>query len=312
MTIYRSSHLIETCISISEELPVNVGNGVTLRRPDAAELEKIRELVHSRNRGWNINAFELEVVEEGPGRLASRPLENAADWHYYLLSDDAGGSAVYELVPALSLLKPEINLSIRVMSQMANADAPPELFGHGLERDETLKLPELELRQSCSVASFLEAEALRISLLSVGRDFEFTRHAMTMWADIRRLPDHSRFRVIGYFSIIESLITHSPRLAESLDSISHQLAGKLKLIGNRMLGAPTIPQTFPKTTEAKIWKKLYSYRSSLAHGNTIDFPQDFALLESPEKAAGFLHEFTRCLLLHSLTEPRLFEDLKEC
>ena len=40
---------------------------------------------------------------------------------------------------------------------------------------------------------------------------------------LKELPQHSAFTVIGYFSIIESPITHAPELAQPMDSLTHQM-----------------------------------------------------------------------------------------
>jgi hypothetical protein len=67
-------------------------------------------------------------------------LEDPCQWHYYVLSDDHGGSRVHELESALLLLEPSIELSVRIVSGIAEEGEEPENFGqappqpHILER----------------------------------------------------------------------------------------------------------------------------------------------------------------------------------
>jgi len=62
----------------------------------------------------------------------------------------------------------------------------------------------------------------------------------------------------------------------------------------------------------KLWKKLYSYRSALAHGRSVDFKGDFAQLDSHAQVVEFLYDFTCSLVMYALQEPRLISDLREC
>jgi hypothetical protein len=70
---------------------------------------------------------------------------------------------------------------------------------------------------------------------------------------------------LGLFAVIESLITHNPH--GDYDSLTHQVSTKIPLL-ERMFRKPLDYQSVDSsgTSSAKIWKKLYGYRSALAHG----------------------------------------------
>ena len=71
-------------------------------------------------------------------------------------------------------------------------------------------------------------------------------------------------------------------------------------------------QFFPNTSESAIWKKLYAYRSNIAHGSKPDFAKELLVLKDDSTAQNFLKLVVKMLLRHSLIEPQLYTDLKEC
>jgi len=58
---------------------------------------------------------------------------------------------------------------------------------------------------------------------------------------------------------------------------------------------------------------MYSYGSSIAHGDHFDFKQKrFDLLKSHRHALKLINETTKAVLRQALEEPRLVVDLKNC
>lgn len=316
--IHRSAHLIANNISPSADLPCDIGSGVILRKPTAEELTAIRRLLPSiSSTSLHMSPYEALITQREDGGVTYNFTDNSDDWHYYVLSDDEGGSRVYELEPALLLIDPCVEISIRIISEVEGSGEGIRVLGHGGMMPHIFEryhygVPIRGPRLTLSIEKFLLAENIRKNIESLNPDYDFVKRAVKMWQELRRVSESSRLQVIGLFSIIESLITHSPRLAESLDSISHQLSGKLRLMTNRMECSNILTHAFGNTAPANVWKKLYSYRSSIAHGNAVEFDGEFRVLRSNEVVANFLFSFTRNLLLQALSEPQLFYDLKEC
>ena len=117
---------------------------------------------------------------------------------------------------------------------------------------------------------------------------------------------------MGIFSVIESLIAHTPRLAESLDSISHQISGKMILLDRRFEETMNRPEVFGDVPDKKLWKRLYYYRSKVAHGQEPSFTGDFSILGDHGTVHQFLFEKCQALLRYSIMEPQLVADLREC
>jgi hypothetical protein len=317
--INRSAYLIANNIFIEESLPFSVGSNVLLRRPSEIELHKIREVLQSSSASvwapWV--PYEAVITTNENDGLSFKHIDNPAEWHYYVLSDDKGGSLVHELEAALLLLDESIELSVRVVSTFdENSDSEcPTMFGYGppgLHIIERYHQGSAAQRKRMSLADLQLANEIRGKLASLGEELEFIRHAAKMLKELRQVSFKSRLQVIGFFSIIETLVTHQPRLTESLDSINHQLTGKLRLLTNRMGCYKLLTDAFGEHSDAKLWKKLYGYRSAIAHGKPTSFEGEFSILKTDKNVVEALSAFTRKLLRYALEESRLFADLKEC
>ena len=250
------------------------------------------------------------------GGTESYQSEDPADWHYYVLSDEVGGRAVYDLSDALLLMEPSIELSIRLTSRIEGginlglgySRPAPHIYEH------YYYFLDIQNRPILSLDEFRKAEKVRLKLESLEEQYEFIRYALKAMSELRRVSQRSRIQVIGLFSIIESLVTHSPRLNESLDSISHQLRGKLRLLTNMIGCGDLLFKHFSvnNTLDKKIWNKLYEYRSRIAHGSKADINNGLEPLKSNENVVQFLYDFAKVIFLFALENPQFVLDLKEC
>ena len=142
--------------------------------------------------------------------------------------------------------------------------------------------------------------------------YTFIKHSINNFNSLKYINYDSDLLLVGYFSIIETLVTHSPRLQESIDSISHQIVNKLNLLQKFFLRQINYNDYFENSNEDTIWKKLYSYRSDIAHGNIVDFNKKYILLKSNENIKFFLIEIIKNLILLALDKSDLLNDLKKC
>ncbi len=133
---------------------------------------------------------------------------------------------------------------------------------------------------------------------------------------LKEISIESPFRFLCYFSILESLLTHSKQKSLPNTTIAFQLQTKLNLLNNRFKSPINFRNYFqvPDTVNFElIIEKLYHYRSDIAHGNVSDFDKDLSILKGKENAAlKFIHEVTRNVILQALKEPDLIKDLKNC
>ena len=132
--------------------------------------------------------------------------------------------------------------------------------------------------------------------------------------ELRDVPMDSPLRHLGYFIVIEALLTHAPAPGDSADTLSRQMQTKLPLLSNRMLYRGDVPIPFTDldrhASTMTLIKALYSYRSAIAHGEVPTFDGTQSILGSREKVGAFLETATRRLLREAAFEPQLVTDLK--
>jgi hypothetical protein len=126
---------------------------------------------------------------------------------------------------------------------------------------------------------------------------------------MRTIPPSSPLFALGLFGILESIVTHNPH--DEFDSLTHQVSTKMTLLSKRF--SRELPYKDFDCEPKTLWKRLYKYRSCVAHGSHADFSRgELRVLESSDRAYRFLMEALKLLLLDLLVEPDLIADLKEC
>lgn len=142
--------------------------------------------------------------------------------------------------------------------------------------------------------------------------------AIEMFRDLDVNPP-TPAKMLGYFGVVESLLSHAPKPNDSADSITRQLKRNLILLNNRMDDAYKIRlDEFGGTKQDKVISKLYEYRSAIAHGG--DQAGKIAALMQIHEGWGdipdqmwperFLRRLVKRILVHSMREPQLVIDLK--
>lgn len=129
------------------------------------------------------------------------------------------------------------------------------------------------------------------------------------------VSDYSVFKVVTYIACLESLLVDSS--FDKLRSISSQLQTKLNLLNNQF-DDPIIIKSYIKgpdtLTLGKVIETIYNYRSSVAHGDFIDFSKKLHILEAlkPEDILNFVRTVVKKVMVYSLKNPKLISDLKKC
>ena len=117
--------------------------------------------------------------------------------------------------------------------------------------------------------------------------------------------------IIGLFSIIESLITHSTKQNVD-DSLNHQIKTKIPLLSKKFQRTLNYEKYFSPANEETIWGKLYDFRSKIVHEGNENIEKDNSVLKSLNSVTDFLKETVKLLILFALKEPQLLTDLKKC
>jgi hypothetical protein len=130
-----------------------------------------------------------------------------------------------------------------------------------------------------------------------------------LFRELKDLPQFSSLQVLGYFAILEAVLTHQPDPEDKYESITNQIIRKLALLNNRW--RPALDYSpFKGAKPEKIWKSMYGYRSSIAHGRKPDFktPQ-LSVLQNANSANELIKEAVKKSLRQAYTEPQLIADL---
>lgn len=305
---------ISTILLPEVPLPLELLPGLTLRKASDDEYHSITsELRRYGRQGTFLDAahyFESEYIWQEDGKGASNVDLPKDKWRYFVVEFEDDGTALLtasrafiladsDLVVPMVIHRPSIATIMNRISLIGDLSA---IFGH----------PYLEPRapRSFKQSDVDVIQQIHSELQSIPSEFEGIHRAIDMLLELRTLKENSPFRILGYFAILELLLTHNPGGKELGDSLTHQISTKIPLISKRLSAALPYFEHFGENKESNIWKKYYNYRSALAHGSQISFKDHLALLRSPANALNFLSIATRAIARHALREPELFMDLK--
>ncbi len=252
--------------------------------------------------------YEAETVIEGPERQTERELP-PGKWLYWVVTF-SGQEEIASLQIAFALLRNDLLLDmVFARSDLGTALSwyPGSVFHF----------------YSFSVFQPLVAQMVtRRELEEVRQAWSRLKEAYSKWPNLYKsaarfkvlgeISERSEIKVIGYFSVIESLMTHAPELTEPMDSLTHQMKTKMNLLRKMFPRPMDYQNAFGVDDGDKVWSKLYDYRGKLAHGDDADFEKGLRLLKSRHNAMAFLRETAKLLLLVALREPQLIADLKRC
>ncbi len=235
-------------------------------------------------------------------------------WKYWVVTFDGGNLKIGDLQYAANLIKNDFDFAFQLFYINEQHDQPVGWMSMPMH------LREYYSSHEATTSNAVEVEVDEIKKIGeiyklykkLSPEYQYIGHSIKNFHSLKRIPIESELLTIGYFSIIEALITHSPRLNESLDSISHQIKNKLILLRKRFERKIEYGSYFLDPKEKTIWGLLYSYRSCIAHGGIPNFKDKFRTLKSKEVVLDFLRENIKCLILYSLKESELMTDLKNC
>jgi hypothetical protein len=287
--------------------------GYVLRRATADEIAVIRETA--------ANLFPAPRTlymplwdHDWPSPSGEERLLPEGQWRYFVIAFTGSPTVIYDLQAAFDLSSVELEIAFTI-----TYPGPHGLPGHGigwhggrlLQAFEIapffpkffLAATEDDLRQTAELRHQLERhEASLIDVKQLARAL----------GALKALPEDSPMRFLGYFAILESLLTHSPRPSDPYESITRQVKQKIALLNNRW--TPRLDYgAFGGASPETVWTRMYAYRSLLAHGGQPDFSRgELAVLGNPERALLLIRETVKAVVRYALIEPPLLVDLRDC
>lgn len=299
---------------IPTESTLSVAPGCDLRRATAAEVKAIQEVLTDFGRRkpppWETDT----LVEEH--RTTPVPLPEGK-WRYSVMTYENGltlgeqrplGALTYvEQALCVCLLDLKIGFTVVSDAQATGVLYHPGRFFSQVQALEYGALPFFDVPPG--VIEDLKAQLFRIR--SLCDDSLGLRSIIEQMLELDSLPYYSPLLFLGYFAILESLLTHKPKSTDTIDSITRQVKQKLILLDNRW--EPKIDySSFGGSRPETIWSKMYACRSWIAHGGELDFENDLKLLRSGDDALSLLTQTVKRVLRQALLEPQLIIDLRNC
>jgi hypothetical protein len=298
-------------------LPIEIAPTLRIERATESQVAKLQSMLthmcpgFSNARGYYENSWETTKTSETSWDAFPTPLA-PEDWRYFLLTFSGNGMDAHHFLRAANLVPPYLNSFANVHTDGEFGTGNAFAWG-GDELHSVLTYQSSDPRtlQVVDSSHLNEARASYLALKTLDqRKHAGIARAVTLLYGLRWVSASSDLRVLGLFAVIEMLLTHNPNEKELGDSLSHQISTKIPLLSARFSN-PVSYDTFAKNTDPqKIWKKLYSYRSKIAHGDTVDFASGLQVLKDRHTTNTFLEEFTRRLVRHALREPELVDGLK--
>ena len=287
--------------------------GHELRRATAPEVAAIKHVLKSYRSPEDWTPWQGGRVVTNPNGSTSRARLPSRQWRYFVIAFEGSNKGVVELERALCLLPQELKIGFTLLREVLVGTTAPTLIYHTGRLFSELQA--LEKRQlvffpvGTKIAKHIgtlhaQIESNDSNLIRIEG---FTQELL----EFDSLPWTSRLLFLGYFAILESLLTHHPKPTDTIDSITRQVKRKIILLDNRW--SPKIDHSaFPNSTLEKIWSAMYAYRSCLAHGSKPDFKNELKLLGNSDAALILLKQTVKSVLRQALAEPQLIFDLRNC
>ncbi|WP_405149943.1 hypothetical protein OG308_09225 [Nocardia salmonicida] len=311
-------------LSAELDFPVEMGNGWSMDRATPGEVEHIRRELHSigritrgtSNTDFSFLPYESRIVT-GPGGSLQRdwtlPRE---EWRYTVVRINSNMlGEFWKLTQALRISEADIHIGGWINTTPGEKAYSTsihhiecihylDVFGKG--KGDT-QVPDLTQAQ--------EVVSLRWQLDEV--QFPEIARALALFLQFDQIPDNFDAKLLGHFTVLESLLSHQPDPNDPVDSISKQLRRNLILLDHRMPNGQNLGlANFRDATPKQVISQLYAVRSAAAHGGDNQKPLQWINSRKPGDwgLLGTVHQFvervTSRVLVAALKEPQLITDLK--
>jgi len=311
----RSFCFILNLVDVDTALPYELLNNHTFDKADNEQVTKIKDVLH-RFSIFSPHGFLYECTleefssEDGRSTSYQRVGLPPEKWRYWVINFEGYNQEVQNIQCAVNLLKYDLDIGFQVIGDSESGSFMwnhVTLFNYYSDPSRFAEKPV-----TIGITDLKEMSLNYNMIKNLGEHHYDLRTAIVEFNNLKVIHGRSTMKTIGYISIIESLITHRPKLSESIDSIMHQINTKMLLLNKRFVRPINICEYFDGANEASIWKKLYSYRSEMVHGGKPDFKNEYKLLKNRDNVNSFLKESNKSLLVFALQEPDFVSDLKKC
>jgi len=290
--------------------------GQVLRRAQADEIEVIKSTIDRFNGG--LHSFVGFTPWEGKlPFVAGKRIEilPESEWRYFIIAIEGSHQTLTDIQQASDLAPTELEIGFVVLFTFPGSPGgfvfhPGRLYqaledcnqaAYGLNLQSLVHVTERVARDIADLCAKLRCADRR--LIDV-------KALAARIGDLKLLPSRSPLIFLGYFAILESLLSHPPKSSDPYDFVIRQVKTKIALLNNRF-DRKIDYSKFSGAPAETIWAKMYNYRNCLAEGTTPTFEGDLAILASHAQALGLLKRTVKAIVRQALIEPQLLLDLKE-
>lgn len=314
-------------VSSLDAASYELGPNCVLRRASDEEVERIKKTLERANsfelrEGFHSVPWERKLfATPRTGTIELLPKEQ---WRYFVISFEGPGirnllptphseSEVEDVVLASCLASLELEVGFTLFRLDPRLEHQPGGVWYSDRLFQSLKLATFPKSQYKFFREVTRADVEEIcainSQLKLG-DSQI-RNLVEQLQSLKQLPHHLPLCFLGYFALLESVLTHAPKPEDRYDSITRQVKKKLSLLNGRWTRKIDY-RPFAGADPEKVWGRMYDYRSAIAHGGNADFSGDLKLLKGPSEALALVRETVKAVIRQALIEPQLLRDLREC
>lgn len=312
-------------LNVSDDLLLedhDLGHSLRLRKATLPEITD-RQVeasfrMWSERRGTSVFIDQRMPLPNAEGSISGSVLVNPEEWRHAVIECSAKDVFFWNVNLAFSISSADLRMGVIRFEN--NAFSCPFTEFPMINMRNSLgamfvdhKLPSLddlpEIKQTISYV-----------INNVNKNFPSDiSQIIYMFITLDNLPDSSVFKVLGYFAVIEGLLSHAPVCSDRMDSIQRQLIRNINLLNNRLkkINREIEFSDFGETRTEKILTKFYAYRSAIAHGsNSESSLRDINNMRPGSKKTDhlwvhdWLRNMTKKLLLAAIIEPEIVSDLK--
>lgn len=302
-------------IEINGDLPFEIIPSYFLRKANNNEvvsinknLDSIGSLISKTGELPYAVSFSREEISENEVYLKTDHLD-FKDWKYYVVEHKGHGELLCKFQLIANLSKFPLEFDVFQFEKYDNSYAfsysPDRAYRFFADND-------LTILQNLDISDLKKLSESYQKMCDIEDQYHEIKNSIFIYNSLRFLPNYNEYRILGLFTVIESLITHKPSQKETGDSLTHQIKSKIPLLFNRLGRGEITEKYYSKEALNTLWGKLYDYRSSIAHGTRADFTKELQLLDSPIKITDYLSLCVKHLILLALEEPQLIQDLRKC
>lgn len=312
---FRPFAFVPNVTGLSGASTIEIAPGHKLRRANAREIKFVNKTISDVfGKHFGKGLWEERKPKSGHGAFVRLP---ANQWRYFVIELPAGAGKLDLLDQALGIAPKNLEIGLaKFRTRLEGAVLPTCVYRPSSLFQSLSALHDAVHSKSGFLNVISKSDGNQISdvykgLQAHAHSVQDLQRPLELLRELRDLPHFSPLQILGYFAILESLLTHQPNPDDRYDSITRQITNKLALLNARWQTKLDY-SAFGGAPHKKIWSEMYAYRSAIAHGGSSNSASQSSVLKTAENANVLIRESVKQTLRQALIEPQLLADLHNC